>query len=356
MNIRKRRWTWQGEKRVAWRLDWRDPAGRHQRQFRTKHEAELFRDKLIRERNAERYDAILGPITLKDFLRLYEAKKPWRTESYKTRVHSALTISPFMERRLTEITPAMIEAYRDERLGKQACAPATVRLDLAALSDCLTWAVKLKYLHANPAKDVERPSLPVKQDDPAAYLSPEEFGALVEKAGQDRPLYLFAVWTGLRITELLSLTWEDITDGYVLVRRGKGRKQRIVPLLPQAADALKQAARRLNDGRVFWWMHDRHTTLRRFQRRLAWAGITTRYRFHDLRHTFGSYAAQAGVDLEVIAAAMGHSSVTVTKLYAHLSPAYKRNELMKMAKLSPAGTREVQRPYNLLKTKRSQRA
>jgi len=55
------------------------------------------------------------------------------------------------------------------------------------------------------------------------------------------------------------------------------------------------------------------------------------FRFHDLRHTFGAYAAQAGVDLEVIAAAMGHTSTTVTKLYAHLSPRYKRNELMKMA-------------------------
>ena len=79
-------------------------------------------------------------------------------------------------------------------------------------------------------------------------------------------------------------------------------------------------------------MKDRHTTLRRFQRRLEWAELP-KFRFHDLRHTFGAYAAQAGVNLEVVAAAMGHTSTTVTKLYAHLSPAYKRGELMKMAKL-----------------------
>jgi hypothetical protein len=53
------------------------------------------------------------------------------------------------------------------------------------------------------------------------------------------------------------------------------------------------------------WMRDQHTTLRHSQ--------------------------QAGVDLEVITAAMGHTSTTVTKLYADLSNAYKRNELMKMA-------------------------
>jgi len=125
-----------------------------------------------------------------------------------------------------------------------------------------------------------------------------------------------------------------------MVRRGKGRKQRIVPLLEPALDALNRTPKKLGSSRVFWWASDRHATLRRFQRRLEWAGISRRYRFHDLRHTFGAYAAQAGVDLEVIADAMGHTSTTVTKLYAHLSPEYKRNELAKMVP-KPVGTRKA---------------
>lgn len=323
MNIRKRTWIWKGAKAVAWQLDWTDGGKRRQKQFQTRQEAELYRDKLIRERYARDYDVLLEA-SFPDFLKIYESKKPWRTESYRGRVMSALALMPF-----EQFPPAeAIERYRDERLRKSA--PSTVRQDLAALSDCLKWAVKLKYLRANPAREVERPSLPVKQDDPAAYLTPQQFGDLIAVAKRDRPLYKFAVWTGLRITELLILEWGDIRDGVVVVRRGKGRKQRIVPLLPPALDALKEVPRRLNDPRIFWWMRDRHTTLRRFQRRLAWAGLPS-FRFHDLRHTFGAYAAQAGVDLEVIAAAMGHTSTTVTKLYAHLSPRYKRSELMKMA-------------------------
>lgn len=339
MNIRKRTWTWQGERGTAWQLDWRDAGGRHQKQFRTRQEAELFRDKLIRERYAHEYDVLLET-TFRDFLKIYEARKPWRTESYRERVMSALGQMPFEGLPSAEA----IERYRDERM--KVVAPATVRQDIAALGDCLKWAVKLRYLRANPAKDVERPSLPVKQDDPAAYLTPEQFADLLGVAKQDRPLYKFAVWTGLRITELLALEWSDIRDGMVVVRRGKGRKQRIVPLLPQAVDVLNHVPRRLNDGRIFWWMRDRHTTLRRFHRRLEWAELP-RFRFHDLRHTFGAYAAQAGVDLEVIAAAMGHTSTTVTKLYAHLSPAYKRQELMKMAKLV---TRRQQRSRKATKT------
>lgn len=77
-------------------------------------------------------------------------------------------------------------------------------------------------------------------------------------------------------------------------------------------------------------MRDRHTTLRRFQRRCAWAEIGP-YRFHDLRHSFGSWAAMSGVDLEVVSQSMGHSSTMVAKLYEHLSPEYKRAELTKMA-------------------------
>jgi len=173
MNIRKRTWTWKGAKAVAWQLDWNDRGKRCQKQFPTRQEAELCRDKLIRERYAREYDVLLEA-SFPDFLKIYETKKPWRTESYRERVMSALSLMPFEQFPTVEV----IERYRDERLKKSA--PSTVRQDLAALSDCLKWAVKLKYLRTNPAKEIERPSMPVKQDDPAAYLTPQQFSLLSE--------------------------------------------------------------------------------------------------------------------------------------------------------------------------------
>jgi len=57
----------------------------------------------------------------------------------------------------------------------------------------------------------------------------------------------------------------------------------------------------------------------------------------------------SGVDLEVIAEVMGHSRTTVTKLYAHLSPHYKRRQLLKMSSIGPKVTREQQESYNIAK-------
>ncbi len=352
MNIRKRTWTWQGSKAVAWQLDWREH-GRHQKQFPTRREAELYRDKLIRERNAAEFGTLIDEtLTFDEFSKIYFEKKPWRTETYRERADwsvKALSLS-FGAARLSQITAAAIEEYQRTRLAAKRAA-STVRQELATLSDVFRWAVKLHYAAANPCRDIERPSLPVKQDSPADYMPPEDFAALITEAKRDVPLYEFAVFTGLRASELLALEWADIKDGHAMVRRGKGRKQRLVPLVPQAEAALKKVPRRLKEPRVFWWIHSRFELYKRFRRRLRWAELDAKgYKFHTLRHTFGSYAAMSGVDLEVIAEVMGHSRVTVTKLYAHLSPAYKRHQLQKMAGFGAVVTRQQQETPNPAET------
>lgn len=349
MNIRKRTWSWQGKTNHAYILDGRIGGRRIRKQFRTRHEAELYRDRLIRERRSEEYGTLVERITFKAFIPIYAAKKPWRTETYRERVMVSLekTLASFHDRLLTEIEPATIEAFRDKRL--KIAAPSTVRQDLAALADFFAWAVKLRYLDRNPMTKVERPSLVTKQDNPATYLTPEALTELLAQAGQDAPLYEFAVWTGMRESELLALGWSDIKDGFVTVRLGKGRKQRIIPLVPQAVAALQKVPKRLKEPRVFWWVRSRYEVYKRFRRRLKWAKLSG-YRFHDLRHTFASYAAMSGVDIRVIADALGHSQTTVTRRYAHLSPEYRRQELQKLAKAWPLGTRGAHEVAKLSKT------
>lgn len=348
MKIRKRRWVWRGKVSTAWVLDCRVDGKRIRKHFPTRQEAEAY---WLRVRRDGVDGGPSSDIMLSDLVEVYEQKKPWRTESYRERSLRALRNVPFLDRRVSQMSPRLIEEYRDQRL--KSASAATVRQELASLSDCLKWAVKLGHLRKNPAAEVERPSLPVKQDDPQPFITQEDFyEKLLPVAGRDGPMWEFMAWTGLRITEVLQLSWPDVDfpQSYVVVRRGKGRKQRLVPLLEPAVRALKAVPRHVSNQRIFWYASDRHACLRRLQRQLKKAGLLS-FRLHDLRHTFGAWAAMAGVDLQVLAEAMGHTSTTVTKKYAHLSPAYKRRELEKMV-----GTREAQRIYNAAKSRRLHRS
>ena len=72
MNIRKRTWTWNGKERCAWQLDWREGGVRRQKQFRTRQEAEFFRDKLIAERHRTTYGPLVDAgTTFEAFLAVY---------------------------------------------------------------------------------------------------------------------------------------------------------------------------------------------------------------------------------------------------------------------------------------------
>ena len=126
---------------------------------------------------------------------------------------------------------------------------------------------------------------------------------------------------------------------------------RLIPLVPQALAALEKVPRRLKEPRIFWWVRSRFQLYDNVQRHLKAAGMEGAFTVHALRHTFGAWCSQAGVDLRVIAAAMGHSSVRTTeRLYAHLSPDYRRQELQKLATVRPLGPREAHEESKLSKT------
>src|SRR5262245_16861173 len=125
MNIRKVRWTYKGETHTAYRLDARSH-GKGQTQYKTKKEAELARDAIIRGYEQETYGA-LSDITVKDFLERYEKDRPWKTDSYKERVFRSLAHLPFVGSKMAAVTRDEILAFLATRRTKAA---STQRQDL----------------------------------------------------------------------------------------------------------------------------------------------------------------------------------------------------------------------------------
>jgi integrase len=156
----------------------------------------------------------------------------------------------------------------------------------------------------------------------------------------DRVLILVAAMTGGRQGELLALRWRDV-DWFVQkarVRRNyvrgefgtpkSKRSSRGVPLAIRVAGALddlhRQSAYQGDDDLVFGHPHtghplDRSQVLKRFKRYCRTAGVREQ-RFHDLRHTFGTQMAAAGVPLRTLQEWMGHADSKTTQIYADYAP------------------------------------
>jgi integrase len=164
----------------------------------------------------------------------------------------------------------------------------------------------------------------------------------------DHALYLTAAMTGLRQGELLGLRWRDVDWPARKVRvvrpyvRGKFRtpksrlSTRAVPMAERVGRELQQlfdsSAYQADDDLVFGHPHTGHPLERsnlskRFKRALKRAAVRE-IRFHDLRHTFGTRCAAAGVPLRTLQAWMGHADIKTTMVYTHYAPGANEADLV----------------------------
>jgi integrase len=161
---------------------------------------------------------------------------------------------------------------------------------------------------------------------------------------QDGELVRIAAYTGLRLGELLALRWRDVDlEGSVLtISRAmsagvetttKSGRVRRVPLPTQASDALQRLRRRSDFTAPAEFVFvdgvgrplNSVTVRKRFKQARDAVGARP-LRFHDLRHTYGSLLAAAGVDLVTIKETMGHSALSTTGRYLHARPASEQAE------------------------------
>ena len=165
-------------------------------------------------------------------------------------------------------------------------------------------------------------------------LSPEEVAVLIEaaKAGRERTMIETAYACGLRLEELLRLHVTDIDSSrmVVIVRQGKGRKDRLVPLSPRLLENLRSYWRA---QRPRTWLFPNRTqtgplhagTIQRgFRHLVTRAGLTKPATMHTLRHSFATHLLEAGVDVLTLQKLLGHTQLSTTALYLHLRSDHMR--------------------------------
>ncbi len=230
---------------------------------------------------------------------------------------------------LAALRPPHIAEYRDLRLSK-GLAGATVVKELNSLSHLFEVATKDWgiALQANPVKMVRRP--PVARGRDRRLLPDEEIrlfkACMVSRANMLAPVVRFAIETGMRMGEILSLTWRyvDLAQRVATLPDTKTGNARHVPLSTAAVAAISGLPRNISDGRVFWtW--SRSDSLENAWRRAVHTAHIDDFRFHDLRHEAVSRLFELGLNPMEVATISGHKTLQMLKRYTHL----KASELVK---------------------------
>ena len=163
-------------------------------------------------------------------------------------------------------------------------------------------------------------------------MTPEQVAALLaECRGWLHTFVVIALNTGLRVSEVLSLTWEDVdfeksvikvrNDGDFTTKSGENRE---VPVNAFLDSVLKKAPRGIADPHIILTSKgtrpDRRLVYKHFKRALPQAGLPGSFRIHDMRHTFGTTLAAKGEDVRTIQELMGHKDLKTTMIYLHAAP------------------------------------
>jgi integrase len=219
------------------------------------------------------------------------------------------------------------------RYGR-ARKPASVNRELAILSGIFRMAVDYEEIAQNPCRKVQ--SLP-ENNQRTRHLSFEEEDRLLEKLRGEReylrPLVTVAIYAGPRRGELLKLRWSnvDFDLNTINFKETKTNKDRSVPMEPIVRTALMELREGAGDTEYVFVNPDtgtRYTDVKKsFSAACREASITD-FRFHDLRHTFGTRLADAGVDVVKIKELMGHSSIVTTMRYIHATDQGKRGAIV----------------------------
>ena len=256
----------------------------------------------------------------------YDACLKWRLQRF---------LDEFGKLSVAEITYQRIEDYAFQR--RESVSDATLERELSVLKAILNRAYKAGRL-------VKCPNFPKirKQKGRDRFLSYDEEMRLLEAAPKHlRRIIVFAIDTGSRKSEVLSLDWQHVS----LERRAvkftdtKNGEDRTVPISDRVFEMLADMDCR-SEGPVFTY-HGKviMSVGTSFSNACIKAKIDD-FRFHDLRHTFASRLVQADVALYKVMNLTGHKSYAMVQRYAHLAPDYQRDAIAAMEALGQQkGTR-----------------
>lgn len=246
----------------------------------------------------------------------------------------------------TQVDKKVVRGYLADLNLKQT-AKRTILRRLSSLRSFFKYLVKEKILTHNPLEEIQGPKLDKKIP---ASLTYEQVQRLFEQPEtsdylgfRDRCIMELFYSSGLRISELVGLNRSDFDPQYYTLRvKGKGKKERVVPITKMAADWISRYLahpERSLDGEQHRAEKDPHAIFlnkwgtrltvrsvdRNFKHYLLASGLAAKITPHTIRHTIATHWLEKGMDLKTIQVLLGHSTLATTTIYTQVSTRLKKD-------------------------------
>ncbi|MFA5780106.1 MAG: tyrosine-type recombinase/integrase [Elusimicrobiota bacterium] len=226
-----------------------------------------------------------------------------------------------------KIKPIHIEEYINNRI-KAKKKHSTINREFTVLKAMFNKAIHWGYISQNPAKNIKK--LPDTTKKLPRFLTIDEIKmVLAECSSWLYNIVVCLILTGMRVGELINLTWNDINfkqqrihiqskDGWT----PKTYEIRTIPMHPMVIDILKKLPK--NTKYVFTSPEGHKLIGGNLQKRY-FKKITNKLglkdaTIHTLRHTFASHLVMKGVDILTVSKLLGHSDIKTTMIYSHIAP------------------------------------
>jgi len=230
---------------------------------------------------------------------------------------------------IIKIDSRIIERFIIHKFNKSKYSAALYYRNLkAAFNKALLWG----YIPSNPWLMVKFPKF---QRPRPSFINEMQLNQIIDKVepAHIKDIYIFAFYTGLRLSELLNLRWENVNLKESIIQIGdddfitKSKKIRTIPLCLKAYEVLSNRVPKIihqhKKNFVFTKSNSYPFTgdylSKRFKKAVRAAGMDDKVHFHSLRHSFASNLIMKGVPIYHLKDLLGHSSIAVTEIYSHLS-------------------------------------
>ncbi len=276
-----------------------------------------------------------------DHLRVERRRSPLTLDSYARDLEQLRRFAAGRGCPVEALDRHALEAFVRELMGR-GLSPRSVARVVSSTRGFFRYLMVRRQLEVNPAEDLQPPrawaALPT-------FLSVEEVDRLLQlpdvatpRGLRDRAFIELLYATGLRVSELVALGASSLNlEGGYLTTRGKGAKERLVPIGDEAvswvARYLREGRPRLLRGRTSPRLFVNARGGTGLSRLGVWkilkgyaktAGLSRRLSPHVLRHSFATHLLERGADLRAIQMMLGHADLSTTQIYTHVLEARLR--------------------------------